>query len=172
MARLGRTVLLATLLASAGSAPAAALTITILSGAGRSTAWDATGPTITDEDTLLSPPYASGPVAAVDGASSAITSHDLTNSVWLISFSHARTGGSASLSVAASDDPGQPISFRVSEPVTAVLSGSYDVTDTGAGDRVRYEVVLSGDAGATLHMTVAPELHDPERIVRGRAARR
>jgi hypothetical protein len=153
MVRFARTAVIASMLWATSSAPANAVTITVTLGGGRSAAWDGTGPDATNVVTLASPPFFNGPATAVDGSSSSSTTYDFTNSELLIEFTHARTGANSG-GYAYSDDsvPGA-LGFRVDSPITALISGAYTVSDTGSGDRVFFELVLSGESQATLHQT-------------------
>ena len=152
MARFPWTAALVTLLGAASAAPAtAALTVTLLTGAGRSVAGDGVGPNVTNVAPFASPPYASGPVTAVDGGGTSTTTYTFTNASWRIDFVHIRPGNPSGTYVWSDDFlPGPGVTFRVSEPVVVLVSGAYDVADTGAGDSVWYDVKLWGNGYTTL----------------------
>jgi hypothetical protein len=139
------------LIGTAGAVPAAAVTVTLLTGAGRSIAGDGVGPDNSNVAPFGSPPYASGPVSAADGGASSTTTYTFTNSAWLIEFAHVRAGNPSG-TYAWSDDylPGPGVTFSVSEPVVVRVSGAYGVADTGAGDNAWYDVKLWGNGYVTL----------------------
>ncbi len=149
--RFAWAALFAVLLLAASSAPASAVTITVIQGGTRSTAWDGVGNVVEATAVVGSPPYASGPITAADGASSATTSVTFTNSLLQIDFTHARMGNNGGYAIS---DKGAVSSFlfTVSAPITAVISGSYSVTDTGAGDQVTLIASLF-DGFSYLHQT-------------------
>jgi hypothetical protein len=152
MARLVSTAVHVALAGASIAAPATALTVTLLTGAGRSGAGDNAGrPYATNVVAFASPPFSSGPITATDAGASSTTTYTFTNATWLIEFVHARPGNT-SLTWAWSDDyyPGAGVTFIVSEPVVAHLSGAYTVVDTGAGDNVRYDVKLWANGYSTL----------------------
>jgi hypothetical protein len=147
---MGRALLAAILLV-AWTEPADALTIAVPGGTGRSHARDGSVPA---EQTVLqpfaSPPFSSGPVSAVAGASFATTTYTFTNSALSIEFSLARTGG-APVGIALSDDFGT-FNFVLDQPAYATVSGGMDVTDTGLGDFVWFQALLELGI-APLHFT-------------------
>jgi hypothetical protein len=126
------------------SAASAALTVTLLTGAGRSGAGDGVGgPDVTNVVPFASPPFASGPVSASDGGGTSTTTYSFTNQAWVIEFDHARPGNGSGTYVWSDDYfPGPGVTFSVSEPVVALVSGGYDVADTGSGDNVLYDVIF------------------------------
>jgi hypothetical protein len=152
MARFLRTTALLTLLGAAIAAPAAAeLMVNLLTGAGRSLAGDGVGGDSTNVATFSPLPYASGPMTATDGGGSSTTDYTFTNAALFIAFTHSRPGNMSGV-YAWSDDyfPGPGVTFQVSEPVVVLLSGTYEVDDTGAGDNIWYDVKLWGNGYTTL----------------------
>jgi hypothetical protein len=152
--RFHRLALLAGLAGALCAAPAAAaLTVTLLTGAGRSLAGDGVAGSVENVMPFASPPFASGPVSASDGGGTSTTSYTFTNAALLIEFTHIRPGNPSGVYVWSDDYfPGPGVTFNVSEPVVVLLSGAYQVADTGAGDNTWYNVRLSA-SGSTLHET-------------------
>jgi hypothetical protein len=152
MARLVSTAVLVALVGASSAAPATAATITLLTGAGRSGAGDGAGGLYdTNVVAFASPPFSSGPITATDAGASSTTTYTFTNAAWLIEFAHARPGNGSGTYVWSDDYyPGAGVTFSVSEPVVALLSGAYTVVDTGAGDNVTYDVKLWANGYSTL----------------------
>jgi hypothetical protein len=150
--RLVSAALFVPLLLAGSNTPASAATITVLQGAARSTAWDGSGNSVETVVAVGSPPYSSGPVTAVDGASTATSTVTFTDAYLQLDFAHARTSSGGS---AISDDSASPsFLFSVSEPVTVVVSGFYTVTDTGAADFVTFVADLQNNfTHEILHQT-------------------
>jgi hypothetical protein len=172
MARFLATAFLVSLAGTTTAVPAAAVTVTLLTGAGRSHAGDGVAPDNSNVVMFASPPYSSGPVTAIDGGGSSTTSYTFTNAAWLFEFTHTRPGNPTGAYVWSDDYfPGAGVTFSVSEPVVVLLSGSYDVVDTGAGDNVWYDVRLYGNGFTTLlHRTYNSSIMTPnESFVVGQA---
>jgi hypothetical protein len=171
--RLLSRALLAGLLVSLSAAPAAALTVTLLTGAGRSLAGNGVPPP--DDAQVVafaSPPFAAGPITAMDGGGSSSTTYTFTNAALLFEFAHTRPGNPTGVYVWSDDFvPGSGVTFSVSEPVVALLSGAYQVADTGSGDNVWYDVRLYGNGFSTLlHETYNSSVATPnESFVVGQA---
>ena len=172
MCRFLATALVVTWFGTATAVPAAAVTVTLLTGAGRSLAGDGVAGSVQNVATFASPPYSSGPVTALDGGGSSTTEHTFTNAAWVIQFTHSRPGNPSGVYVWSDDYfPGPGVTFSVSEPVVVLLSGSYHVVDTGAGDNVWYDVRLYGNGFTTLlHQTYNFSIATPnESFVVGQA---
>jgi hypothetical protein len=147
-----RAALFAPLLLAASAPPASAVTISVIQGRARSTAWDGVGNSAETSVVVGSPPFASGPVTAADGATVATTSVTVTNSYLQLDFTHSRTAAGGS---AISDDDAFPsFLFSVSAPIYVTVSGFYTVTDTGAGDSVTFVAHIENNfTHEVLHQT-------------------